>query len=523
MRHRSAWVLPVVAAMLATGLLLGCIPWQRIELSPDGRTLYLTLNDEAGAEPDETSNIYTLDLETVEVKALTDGPGEKVFWMLSADGKALVYLTEWMTVCSHVLELEKMKTRPLSGMVGRGRLPTLIPGAGDYVLLSPPAAEGEELAPWRLFELREWGATPVAIKPPLPMQTVLRHDLLAVAPNRAAVVRVEKLDGEEQADLADEHCEYRVFVLDITPRRTVAAKGATPGKKATEEIPATAAARRVADLRLPADLGRPICAAFSADAKRLLIVVPVDERGKKHADFYEVDVDGKTPPRRVFRDADASQPQWTPDGKGVVYVRSAPGPLPWVEVVLRRLDDTNVPTVLARFPTYQGTSHTCFRWHDSGTRLTLAHHCDDGVRLVRADAGGKVLEAKWLSRDKLMVQRHLADVSRALDRAAILGKKFLPDGVAEKLKGVRRALADLKTVDQAVDDVWETVNTFETIPADPPAVPFEKMDARFRKLKIKSHYEKNRESQERFEELKRENEDLMRGLEELRKELDKPK
>ena len=42
MRHRSAWVLPVVAAMLATGLLLGCIPWQRIELSPDGRTLYLT-------------------------------------------------------------------------------------------------------------------------------------------------------------------------------------------------------------------------------------------------------------------------------------------------------------------------------------------------------------------------------------------------------------------------------------------------------------------------------------------------
>ena len=523
MRRRLLRVVVVCLSAMVLGQDGGCVLPQRILLSPDAQTLYLSLNDEAGAGPDETSNLYALQLETVELKALTDTPGSKTCRALSADGKQLVALSGGWPTCSHLLEIEERTILPLGDVTAGGALPTLIPGGGGTLLMSP-AMFGQDGTTWRLYDMYDGLITTVEVKPPLPSDAIERDDVPAVAPNRAALVLA--LDVGEEPDGKDDDApgHYGVYVITITPRHTVITEKGAPGKPdETEDVPATATARRVADFRLRANPMRRFHVAFSPDGRRLLVTLSVKEGEKEHADFYEVDPAGKAPPKRLFRDTDAAQPQWTPDGTGVVYLRDAAGDLPWVEVVLNRFGNAFAPAVLARFPRYKENSNTCFRWHHAGKRLTIAHQSDDGIRLVRADDRGKVLSSRWLSREKLRVLRHLADIERPLDRAAVLGRRPLTGDLAKRFEGVRKALAKLKAVDKEMDAVWETVNDYDPIRPAPLATSIEDMPEKFRKLRLKTREEKRQELMADSRKLERENKALMRELEELLKKDKKPK
>jgi len=390
----------------------GCLPPQKIDVSPDGRTMYFSLTSDGGYRSDESSNMYALDVERGRLRALTDTPGEEGWCSLTADGEALLYMHVDLDYAVEWLDLEKRSTFSLTGAVDPHMFPWVIPGrALRLLMLKRRSSDGEEASDWALYSW-EQRFEPVAFS--IPAGVSAGPASVAVGKDRFAVA-VARILEKPPGDAAGKQGEVLVLVGDITSRKIP--KGPEEEKKTetVSEVKVTQAARWVSGEK---DALSPIDLAFSADGRRLVAALKYEGGKQDDTHFLELDPTGKADPKLLFKDDDAFAPRWTPNGNGIVYMRMRLENAGWREMVLRLLD-AQAPVVLARLPGGIEEADTCLRWDETDI-LTAYHLSDDGVRLARIHPDLKTSEVKHLSREKLTVQRRLADVELALDKMARL-------------------------------------------------------------------------------------------------------
>ena len=70
----------VSLALMVAGSGCGPMTINRVAVSPDGKTLYLSLNADGGLDVDESSCLYALDVEKGRLRALT-GESAARGWM----------------------------------------------------------------------------------------------------------------------------------------------------------------------------------------------------------------------------------------------------------------------------------------------------------------------------------------------------------------------------------------------------------------------------------------------------------
>jgi len=454
-----------ITALVALGTLAaGCLP-NRGAVSPDGRTCYFSLNKDAGFEAKDAANVYALDVETGRIRALTDGPETKGWCSVSSDGKYLVYGTLVGSGGGVVaVDLEGNKSMmPVTGLTQNYVFPWVVPGEPPYVVALDQKSKDE----WCWVLVAERSVVPLA---PLAGYTA-GPGTVGLATNRFAVPASRKITEGDK-----EKRETSVWVVDLSnpPAAEGDEKPAAP-KADAKPWPAFTCAAKWPDI---AGKDPSIDLAFSADGKRLLAAVAVAvEGGLPQTRFFDLDPAGKEPPKLLFEVAGGASPQWTPDGKGLVYQRPAAGAEKDCEVVLWR-PEMKEARVIAWLPNVAGSAWTACYWSKEG-RLRIYHVADEGLWLMDAAADGSGAKARRLSHEQLAAQKFLADFERAVARMPDTAPENLPEALAGAVKGVLKPLQDAaKPTQDALKAAWAAASAWEEVPAlaaraaeKPPAKP----------------------------------------------------
>lgn len=453
---RQRWVrLVLLGSCLLGG---GCLP-NRMAVSPDGRTLYFALGENADSRLGKTSNVYALDVETGHVTALTGGPGIKAWCALSPSGRELLYSArgeesmwiEW-------IGLGRGRGAPIQTGVW---YPWFVPGG-------PPQALAVELHPkglqgrWCLLG----AGTPKPL--PLPDGWGAYPGEAAVALNRLAVPVCRPADlGARQGT----EREVRVYVVDLGPPWLMPS-GARQEPRAIQVAQWTAAAEE----SLLIDL------AFSEDGRRLAAAQVGSLLPKGETHVLELDPAGKAEPKRLFADRRAFRPQWTPDGGGLVYLRVFGDDDDWYEVMLWR-PDLKEPKVLARVAGEMNEVSTTWRWQKDG-RLRVYHLSNDGVYVMETAADGSGAAGKFLSRDRLRVLALAADLERTTAQAddlspARMPREDLPGELAGAVEAIRLAVTNASAAaEDAIRQARERAARWQAVPVVTELDVTEKGDAK---------------------------------------------
>jgi hypothetical protein len=468
-----AWI-AVLAAGWATG---GCLKLpSRMAVSPDGRKLYFCLRSAALPErQDPWANVYEFDVASRRLRIR--GEGNYPWCDLSADGRMLLCMSP--TDIS-VVDLQEGVQVPLSGMLYPNVFPRFVPGEGLHILCLSTAPETRK-PQWVLYSVAT-GPDPgkgFGVRVPLPLPRGWEGVLgsgAAVSRNRFAVSLARKV---EPPDPGEQPAERKLAVYVVTLAE------AQDGESTTRPSATKATASRAGLLDAPAPAGgsRTVDLAFSSDGKRLVAAVVYESTpfpvglvltGKAGADakprqrpkapptkFYELDAAGRRPPRLLFEAPHAAAPQWTPDGRGIVFLRRCPRDENWHEVALWR-PAAKRPTPLARLPGPASCGVTTWRWTPEG-RLRIYHQFSD-IRIVETAADGSKPTVRRLSAANYATQVHLANLEQTLHRLSDISE---PSRQApERLRGIHGPLTKaLQEVKPAMEAAWDAADDWEPAPA----------------------------------------------------------
>ena len=444
-RFRAAWCL--AAAVLAAG----CLP-NRVGLSPDGRTMYFSLGPDGpfGGHSDR-ANIYSLQIETLQMQALTDGAGLNTWCALVDDGKTLVYMEvaekEGFGIV-HALRLEDGVDVSLAGLLQPLTYPWPIPGKEGGLLAAAPGAQQKPY--WVFHDERGLVALPL----PEGAKAVLGNVGLARNRFAVAVSKETKLPADAQ-DAEKDGQEYQVFVVDL------AAAPVAEGKKGADaeakgEVKATAVARWVVEKEPVVDL------AFSEDGSRLVAAVL-----EEPTVFYELDVTGQAEPKWLFECPKAYYPQVAAGG-GIVYLRTNAADEKWREVALWTPGAAEA-LVLARLPGKLGEAYTTWRWMEDG-RLRVYHLSNEGVRIVETSADGSAAKGKRLSGEHLVALARMADFKRASSKIPSLAEGKWPADVAGPIGVVADYFKKQEEGTEETRKAWEAAQAAAAVWEEVPAV-----------------------------------------------------
>jgi len=285
---------------------------------------------------------------------------------------------------------------------------------------------------------------------------------VALAEGRCAVTVY--LPGPPPANEEEEsHGSAAVYVITFPP---------SPDEEPGPAAPTVATAVRVAEWKDLKDEQPIIDLAFSPDGKRLVAAMLGCGAKDDDACFVELDPTGKQPPRPLFDMYKAYYPQFTPDSKGLVLLRTTHENEKIREVVLWQPGAAEV--VLARLPGDLGKAYTTWYWLPDG-RLRIYHISDEGVRLIETTVDGKKATARLMSHERLKAARHLADVQFQIDRPGKIPMKV--DEVWDKaftaqMKAVETPMdAADKAARTAIEEAWKAVIRWDSVPAVAPIPP----------------------------------------------------
>lgn len=469
---RCAQVRCLVLALLWVCAAAGCWP-NRVAVSPDGRTMYFSLNKEGGVKTEDGSNIYALDVETAELRQLTDAPYAEGWCALSKDGKRLVHSAAAGTLRIAWIDLEKGKDRPFSLLVTGVEKAYLYPYFVHErgILAMEREDVKDEKGRWILFG--EGGAKAL----PLPEGFLAVPGEVAVIENRFACAVVRELALPEGGDDAPSQVEVAVYVVPLSEpveekegEEVEKEEGSAPpeDEKGAEEPAPKVKATCVGQWEV--EKAQPVDLAFSPDGKRLVAAVSGAGASDEHTGFFELDPAGEAEPKPLFEAKKAFYPQWAPDGEGIVYLRTHPEDDEWREVMLWR-PEADEPQVLARLPGKTGEAYTTWRWMEDG-RMRIYHLSDEGVRIVDAKPDGSEAAAKRLPRENLRVLKALADLERAVARVPDLSEEQWPEPFAEKVKAVAEPLKQtFGSLEDPFKQAVEGARVWESVPAVPAVAP----------------------------------------------------
>ena len=186
--------------------------------------------------------------------------------------------------------------------------------------------------------------------------------------------------------------------------------------------------------------------------------------------FVELDPTGKQPPKPLFDMYKGYYPQFTPDSKGLVYLRATRENDKIREVVLWRFDG-KPPVVLARLPGELGKAYTTWYWLPDG-RLRIYHISEEGVRLVETAVDGQGAKARLLGHERLKAERRLADIAYGIGQQAKLPRVTAEEwdkAYAAQMKAADAAVAIAeKPAEAAFEAAWKAVVRWEDVPAVGP-------------------------------------------------------
>ncbi|MGB2997530.1 MAG: hypothetical protein WBC59_02705 [Phycisphaerae bacterium] len=471
MRRIRMWGWVFAAAwVLVAG---GCWP-NRVAVSPDGRTMYFSLNKEGGIKTEESSNIYALDVETAELRQLTDSPAMEGWCVLSEDGKHLLHSAAaedrfWI----EALNLEKESSTPLTGAPSIYLYPRLV--CGKHVLVVEVEDFKNSEGRWVL--IGQEGSVPL----PLPDGYEAAPGEVAVAEHYFACAVKRKVsepasedagenedkgseDNKDKKDNKDREDQWEVLVYVIVPGPVEPKESDNANEPQSGHVKTIQVAQWLVDDVAPVDL------AFSPGGKRLVAAVFGAGASDEHTGFFELDPAGEAEPKPLFEAKKAFYPQWTPDGLGLVYLRLCPEDDKWREVMLWRAEAAE-RQILARLPGKMGEAYTTWRWLEDG-RLRIYHLSDEGVRIVDAKPDGSEAAAKRLPRENLRVLKRLADFERAMEKVPDLSEGQWPPAFAKKMKIVadyqdKHIENAPESVQKAFEEVVEAATRWEPVPAIP--------------------------------------------------------
>jgi hypothetical protein len=463
-----AVLLTLLAALVITVSLPGCLP-RRGDVSPDGRTFYFSMIVPGEKEKTFGSAIFALDVETGRLRALTDGLGANFWCSLSPDGKHLAYMGPAGGATS-IMDLENGVLGPLTGAFDGYTFPRLIQATGDEKdlgLLVMAGGDGiGKGSHWAV--LRPGGVVPF---PDLEGFEAGEGEVATLS--GGFVVPVHRLTSAPEAAKGEpKKHESALFAVNISEHL----KATKPDAPQSESPPAPPKAVLLAKWTGEGDRAPVIDLALSSDREdgRFVAAVPGMGPTKDTTQFFEIFTPEKGPPKLLFEDAKARRPQWTPDGKAIVYLRVNTVNNDWQDVVLWR-PELKEPVVLARLPG-QSTTHdedciTTWRWLPDGRLRIYSVENNDGIRLVETAADGKGAKARRLNRDRLGLQVYLALTDRAMHSVPPMGK-VLADPLNDKTKpAVEAAVAAAKSFDEAREKLWQLADDWDEVPAIPDVPP----------------------------------------------------
>ncbi|KPJ55600.1 MAG: hypothetical protein AMS16_03975, partial [Planctomycetes bacterium DG_58] len=166
MRRKFRCLLVVALAGFSMAPRNGCLPPQRIDVSPDGKTMYFSLTDTAAYKSEESSNMYALDVEKGRLRALTDDPHEEGWCTLTPDGSSLFYMQYAGELCVQSLDLEKGEIVPVSSITDPQGYPTLIPseaGTPCLLMVRSRVQDPENPSGWALYAGDKFRPVPLSI------------------------------------------------------------------------------------------------------------------------------------------------------------------------------------------------------------------------------------------------------------------------------------------------------------------------------------------------------------------------
>ena len=474
-----ATLLTLLAALVITLFAPGCLP-RRGDVSSDGRVFFFSMLVPGENEKTFGSAIFALDVETGRLKALTDGRGANFWCSLSPDGKYLAYMGPVAGGATSIVDLENGVNGPLTGALDGYTFPRLIKATGEEkfgCLLVMAGGDG-------MGKESHWAVLMPGGKVPLPdFEGYEAGEGEAVTLDGGFVVPVHRLISAPDAAKGEpKKHESALFVINVSEYL----KTTKPDAPKSESPPAPLKTTLLAKWVSEGDQAPVIDLALSSDSEdgRFVAAVPGMGPTKDTTQFFEIFNEiftpGKGPPKLLFEDAKARRPQWTPDGKAIVYLRVNTVNNDWQDVVLWR-PEAKEPVVLARLPgkskTHDEDCIITWRWLPDGRLRIYSVENNDGIRLVETAADGTGAKARRLNRDRLGLQVYLALTDRAMHSMPPLGK-VLSDPPNDKTKpAVEAAVAAAKSFDEAREklrqlaDDWEEVPAIPDVPPPPPPPP----------------------------------------------------
>lgn len=478
MRRGSAVVFVSLALMVAG---CGCGPMavNRIAVSPDGKTLYMSLNADGGLEVDASSCLYALDVDKGRLRALSGESAPQGWFSVSSNGRLLAFHEGGFEGAQiTVLDLSKRRSSCISATDRMTILPSFVPGERGYVI----AAELDLKAP----EARsKWVAFREGKRFELLSTQLQESDLFTALARNKALFVVRKVI-EEKTEQKPGKAEVEIYLVDFS--------GDTPGQPLC-----------VGRWESPDSLwALPI---LSADGGRIAAMVWTE--AQKGARVLDIDPRNMRPPKLLF-EGETGLPvpvSFTPDGKGMVILSAdllgTCDVKVWNEAdgkqrVIARLPEAGMDCIIQR-PVWMGPA-----------QVRLVAPSEAGLHVIDVNLDGRQAEDRVLSWHKLHVQRCLADVEWGIEhgRPVVERKRppkkqpFVPllpgekpeenkppepkpDPEAERAEKERAAvnaeLAPVLGVLKARDDElaklieaeWDKVDDWEKVPVlDPePAAP----------------------------------------------------
>ena len=464
---------PVLASVLI-GLAVvcsGCGPLNfsisRIAQSPDGKTLYLSLNADGGLEVDDSSCLYALDVQSGRLKALS-GHAAPVGWCsVSGNGALLAYQEGHllgMRVKSMDLATGEVTTlTPEDEIAG---MPEFVPGDKDYVIaLAARSRKDLDKTSWVAYR----GGKRFELLPTEGEASLFFS--AAMAWDKALIKTVKVLD--KGAEGRPPSVEYSLYVVGLS--------GDEPG------IPV-----RVGEWKsTAATLG--CCAVISPDGERITAVLLTEEGGKPA--LLDIDPKNARPPRTLLKEAGILPLASTPDGKAVVGLCADLSKMADFAGIGVWSEGDEKPRLLASLPANVNFALPLFTFPEP-RRLRVVMTGNDGLRIVETNLDGTQGEGRMVSWRKLAIQRRLADIEWSMahgdamldrtrpPRAELLGpaqkggkpveKKPDPkeEAAAKERAAVDPEMAPIRELKRAQDNVlstlldaeWKKVEGWEKVP-----------------------------------------------------------
>lgn len=301
-----------------------------------------------------------------------------------------------------------------------------------------------------------------------------------ISRQRLALPVLVPVDMDEEAEAPG-----RTRLLDLLEmkwRSTVRVVDLTALRRSRREAAAGLPSRCVA--RWPGKHGLLECRvdlAFDPAGKRLVAAPREGFYPKGETVFFELDPEGEKEPARLFADARAFRPTWTPDGNGLVYLRGFGHDDDWWELVLWR-PDLKQPQVLARLPDEFGHWVTTWRWL-ADKRLRVVHHCGAGIYVFDTGPGEVERVGRYLRRGRVRVLKAAADLERAMAAVPDLSKPPSAGGWPEVYAPLVKQIAEAvgksqEEVRGLIEQMRQKAAVWEKVPVVTPLEVNESGDAK---------------------------------------------